>query len=1197
MALGFLSVLASAPASAAGPYTIHAPIRIMSDAGFTAANGVTAGDGSLSNPYVISGWEVDASTASTAGISISNTKAYFIVRNTYVHSGSSGDNCGFELFNCTHVRIENCTANSCRQGIFAASCHDMTITGCYAANNIDAGIFVELCYTNITVSNNEVCHNRHGIYNNDAWNTMISNNRVHNNSQYGIIMTVGSVSVRVVSNQVADNGAGVTVNLWSNWIPTDEIFIYHNQILRNTVQASDNNLGHTHWDDGYPSGGNFWSDYAGVDLYSGPEQNILGPDGIGDTPYPINPTPSDRYPLMQPTNNPPPPPPQGNSTTETTYRVYDMFQEPWHEWWNYRYPTYRTDIILTNTPGNYTMLYNPDKNGYQGIIWAPYRMNITATNLTDVTVHQPEFMPVLDSTRALAGANATIDVYFEYLYWDWWNNTWAPRWHNDPSWFAGSMNHQTNDGWYLGVQYNVTMNREAAQEWLRLPVTAPDVAAWWAANASSYKAQWTNWLLNEGNNRLDIFNGYEFPMMVTGPYANLIQLPNGDVRLELDHVSWGYEVLMNRWLMEKQISSHQPNLENFTMSAKLSDKQTSLTLDTVCQYNLRAVKANQSAGTGAAWAFEPVRADYIWPSMSHPHSDYAPFEHLTYQSWYAGDPWFGTENSYAGFDTTPGYFNLTKTEALVFELPKHDQVICYEGRGVGPDAINNITWWSEEHGAYPNGGDFTEYNNLIHHGSMSLGFSITNLGSGTPLDLNSMYDPVSKTLTIKGPHNFDNSGRGEGNPLYHGAPWIEFNVGQDTQLNTPPVASFNHTPVSGEVGTIFTFDASECYDGQDPTSLLNVRWDWESDGVWDTPWSTTKTATHSYGAPGVYAARLEVMDSGGLTDETYRMVRVIIPPPTEPGAIINVSYATSVTIWEETGPIDSYDFDINSLMDSGGGFYTSAEISEFYLVTSDGIYLTIDCYRDPPTYPPVWGAGGNIVAARLNGVPGYPNGLFASIVVSSLVDSKGVPASVYNALGPDTQLGPYNNMYATLLGDNHTEIVLGFSVPGSVPRPINATVNFDMDTFNPASKGNWVSAYIDLPTGYSVRNINVSTVRLNGVVPANGPSEIKDFDHDKVLELLVKFDRKAALGTINVGKDVFVIVTGSLMDGTKFQGTDKITVLAKSRHTLSPTQPAALSAVDTNVTALLAQAMLPLSMIILGACAWSFRARRMRLLH
>jgi hypothetical protein len=58
------------------------------------------------------------------------------------------------------------------------------------------------------------------------------------------------------------------------------------------------------WDDGYPSGGNYWSDYNGTDLYNGPYQNELGSDLIGDTPYPIRPDiiggqNQDNYPLVR----------------------------------------------------------------------------------------------------------------------------------------------------------------------------------------------------------------------------------------------------------------------------------------------------------------------------------------------------------------------------------------------------------------------------------------------------------------------------------------------------------------------------------------------------------------------------------------------------------------------------------------------------------------------------------------------------------------------------------------------------------------------------------------------------------------------------------------------------------------------------------------------------------------------------------
>jgi hypothetical protein len=52
------------------------------------------------------------------------------------------------------------------------------------------------------------------------------------------------------------------------------------------------------WDVDYPSGGNYWSDYGGVDVYSGPYQNETGSDGIGDTPYILDENNIDHYPLM-----------------------------------------------------------------------------------------------------------------------------------------------------------------------------------------------------------------------------------------------------------------------------------------------------------------------------------------------------------------------------------------------------------------------------------------------------------------------------------------------------------------------------------------------------------------------------------------------------------------------------------------------------------------------------------------------------------------------------------------------------------------------------------------------------------------------------------------------------------------------------------------------------------------------------------
>ncbi len=94
------------------------------------------------------------------------------------------------------------------------------------------------------------------------------------------------------------------------------------------------------------------------------------------------------------------------------------------------------------------------------------------------------------------------------------------------------------------------------------------------------------------------------------------------------------------------------------------------------------------------------------------------------------------------------------------------------------------------------------------------------------------------------------------------------------KTNKIPTALFTVDPPGGTAKTVFTMDASGSFDGEDGTDELQIRWDWENDGVWDTGFSAEKTATHQFQIEGTYLIRLEVKDSGGLTDSTTEEVRV-----------------------------------------------------------------------------------------------------------------------------------------------------------------------------------------------------------------------------------------------------------------------------------------------------------------------------------
>ena len=104
--------------------------------------------------------------------------------------------------------------------------------------------------------------------------------------------------------------------------------------------------------------------------------------------------------------------------------------------------------------------------------------------------------------------------------------------------------------------------------------------------------------------------------------------------------------------------------------------------------------------------------------------------------------------------------------------------------------------------------------------------------------------------------------------------------------NTAPVASFSVDPVTADAGVEFSFDASGSSDAEDPVEDLQVRWDWDGDGNWDTGYSTDKTATHVYSIPDTYTVKMEVMDTGGLTDITTETVVVTGTPIPEFSSLV-----------------------------------------------------------------------------------------------------------------------------------------------------------------------------------------------------------------------------------------------------------------------------------------------------------------------
>lgn len=111
---------------------------------------------------------------------------------------------------------------------------------------------------------------------------------------------------------------------------------------------------------------------------------------------------------------------------------------------------------------------------------------------------------------------------------------------------------------------------------------------------------------------------------------------------------------------------------------------------------------------------------------------------------------------------------------------------------------------------------------------------------------------------------------------------------------------------------------------------------------------------------------------------------------------------------------------------------------------------------------------------------------------------------------------------------------------------ITAIVDFKPDTLNLKSKGNYITVYIELPSGYDIREVDPSSIKLDNSVPALPKfASIGDHDNDGIQDLMVKFDRnlvKESLGGKGTG-EVTVTITGTLADGTPFEGVDKIRII------------------------------------------------------
>jgi parallel beta-helix repeat protein len=217
---------------------------------------------------------------------------------------------GISLSNRSNVTIKNTSIKDFQYAMFLESSHGNSIIGNNIINSRECNGIVlynssntniignnlaknsyamglEYSSNNSIRGNNITASNIYGVYIWGSRDNAVSDNNISDCSYCGIGIYGSSHDNTLSGNSITNNNCGICA------IDSSDNSICHNYFMNNSIQVHIENSVNT-WDSGYPSGGNYWSDYS--KRY--PNATKIDDSGIWNIPYLIDTDNRDNYPIV-----------------------------------------------------------------------------------------------------------------------------------------------------------------------------------------------------------------------------------------------------------------------------------------------------------------------------------------------------------------------------------------------------------------------------------------------------------------------------------------------------------------------------------------------------------------------------------------------------------------------------------------------------------------------------------------------------------------------------------------------------------------------------------------------------------------------------------------------------------------------------------------------------------------------------------